>query len=365
MQMIPLDSGTASEGLNVSGTLTQEPGIVTTGDPWLPHPFGHVKGPGVPPKCLVHKVTGPACAFVGPTKDIKGPGATLIPSGTGAARKLSLGEIARAQGLTATQWTELVEVVGQEEALRRVVQEPGWQVAAAILGLWQDEPLKAGNCLDPEEEAARQQLEVWLQAWKVNPERPREMLDLLHTQTYEGPIQEPTLWPDAGDTRVGGRTAKDPEDRKLVTPVLLGEERDRFFTSVGLPGENLLHQLDQTGQEAVLSKLADSTRRSYGAGWKQWATFMSGTGVPPFLQGETRTEKQADEEWLIRFVVFLHQRMGRTAQGIKQRLSGIRYAHIAAGYPDPLAGRSHGCAHTCKGRTAQPRRKRLCGPRSA
>ncbi|OLQ15436.1 hypothetical protein AK812_SmicGene287 [Symbiodinium microadriaticum] len=291
---------------------------------------------GVPPKCLVHKVTGPACAFVGPTKDIKGPGATLIPSGTGAARKLSLGEIARAQGLTATQWTELVEVVGQEEALRKVVQEPGWQVAAAILGLWQDEPLKAGNCLDPEEEAARQQLEVWLQAWKVNPERPREMLDLLHTQTYEGPIQEPTLWPDAGDTRVGGRTAKDPEDRKLVTPVLLGEERDRFFTSVGLPGENLLHQLDQTGQEAVLSKLADSTRRSYGAGWKQWATFMSGTGVPPFLQGETRTEKQADEEWLIRFVVFLHQRMGRTAQGIKQRLSGIRYAHIAAGYPDPL-----------------------------
>ena len=337
--MIPLDSGTASEGLNVSGTLTQEPGIVTTGDPWLPHPFGHVKGPGVPPKCLVHKVTGPACAFVGPTKDIKGPGATLIPSGTGAARRLSLGEIARAQGLTATQWTELVEALGQEEALRKVVQEPGWQVAAAILGLWQDEPLKAGNCLDPEEEAARQQLEVWLQAWKANPERPREMLDLLHTQAYEGPIQEPTFWPEAGDTRVGGRTAKDPEDRKLVTPVLLGEERDRFFMSVGLPGENLLHQLDQTGQEAVLSKLADSTRRSYGAGWKQWATFMSGTGVPPFLQGETRTEKQADEEWLIRFVVFLHQRMGRTAQGIKQRLSGIRYAHIAAGYPDPLAGR--------------------------
>ena len=229
MQMIPLDSGTASEGLGISGILMQEPGIVTTGDPWLPHPFGHVKGPGVPPKCLVHKVTGPACAFVGPTKDIKGPGATLIPSGTGAARKLSLGEIARAQGLTATQWTELVKSLGQEEALRRVIQEPGWQVAAAILGLWQDEPLKAGNCLDPDEEAARQQLEVWLQAWKANPERPREMLDLLHTQTCEGPTQEPTLWPDAGDTRVGGRSAKDPEDRKLVTPVLLGEERDRFF----------------------------------------------------------------------------------------------------------------------------------------
>ena len=128
---------------------------------------------------------------------------------------------------------------------------------------------------------------------------------------------EPTLWPDAGDTRVGGRSAKNPEDRKLVTPVLLGDERDRFFANVGLPGDNLLQSLDQTGQEAVLSKLADSTRRSYGAGWKQWSTFMSGTGVSPFLQGESRAEKQADEEWLIRFVVFLHQHMGRTAQGIK------------------------------------------------
>ena len=66
---------------------------------------------------------------------------------------------------------------------------------------------------------------------------------------------------------------------------------------------------------------------------------MSGTGIPPFLQGETRAEKQADEEWLIHFVVFLHQHMGRIAQGIKQRLSGIRYARIAAGYADPLAGR--------------------------
>ena len=235
MQMIPLDSGTASEVSSISGVLTQEPGIVTTGDPWLPHPFGHIKGPGVPPKCLVHKVTGPACAFVGPTKDIKGPGATLIPSGTGSARRLSLGEIARAQGLTAPQWIGLSEALGQEEALRRIIQEPGWQVAAAILGLWQEEPLKTGNCLDPDEEAACQQLEVWLQAWKANPERPREMLDLLHTQAHEGPIQEPTLWPDAGDTRVGGRSAKDPEDRKLVTPVLLGEERDRFSLVLACP----------------------------------------------------------------------------------------------------------------------------------
>ena len=81
-----------------------------------------------------------------------------------------------------------------------------------------------------------------------------------------------------------------------------------------------LCDLDQLGHEAVMSKLADSTRKAYTTGWKQWTMFMSGTGRPPFLTGETRPEKQADEAWLIRFVVFLHEVMGRTAQGIKQPL---------------------------------------------
>ena len=66
---------------------------------------------------------------------------------------------------------------------------------------------------------------------------------------------------------------------------------------------------------------------------------MSGTGTSPFLCGEVRSDRMADEQWLLRFVTFMHQVMGRTSQGIRQRLSAVRYAHIAAGYPDPLAGR--------------------------
>ena len=187
----------------------------------------------------MHKVSGPACAFIGPTRDFKGSGATLIPCAAGGVRPLSITEIAKAQGVTAPEWQQMSQTLGSEQALRRLVREPGWQVAASLLGLWQTPSGKAGNCLDPEEE-----------------------------------------------------------------------------------------------EEAT-------TCRSYNSGWKQWACFMSGTGVSPFLQGDTRLEKQADEDWLIRFVVFLHQVMGlgRTAQGIKQRLSGIQYAHIAAGYPDPLSGR--------------------------
>ena len=88
-----------------------------------------------------------------------------------------------------------------------------------------------------------------------------------------------------------------------------------------------------------MSKLADSTRKAYTTGWRQWTMFLSGTGRSPFLTGETRPEKQADEVWLVRFVVFLHEVMGRTAEGIKQRLSAVRYAHMATGHADPLQGR--------------------------
>ena len=55
--------------------------------------------------------------------------------------------------------------------------------------------------------------------------------------------------------------------------ILLGDAREVFFQDCGLPSVPLAARLDQIGQEAVLSKLADSTRRS--------GTFMSGTAISP------------------------------------------------------------------------------------
>ena len=91
--------------------------------------------------------------------------------------------------------------------------------------------------------------------------------------------------------------------------------------------------------EAVLAKLADSTRRVYASGWKQWALYNASSGTHPFLDGEERSARTEDEQRLIRFVVFLRQVMGRSIGGVRQRLSAIRYAHVAAGYPNPLVGR--------------------------
>ncbi|CAE7220056.1 LCP2 [Symbiodinium sp. CCMP2456] len=111
LQLLPLGTGAAEAAVILPGTFVQEPNIVTTGDPRLPHACGHLKGKGLPPKCIVHRVTGPACAFVGPMKDFRGPGGTLVAVPQGV-RPLAPGEVARAQGLSPSQWQALQERVG-------------------------------------------------------------------------------------------------------------------------------------------------------------------------------------------------------------------------------------------------------------
>ncbi|CAE7227233.1 unnamed protein product, partial [Symbiodinium sp. CCMP2456] len=261
----------------------------------------------------------------------------LVLAGIGAeeAARMLPGTFVQEPNIVTTGDPRHIKVlVGGEIALRELAREPGWQVAATLLGLWVEGLRKAGNCLDPDETQAWQQMEIWLAAWQRDPECSRNQLQLISAHCPVSQELEPSAWQTEPDTRAGG-ASRTPEDKALVAPALLGDAREAFFRDCGLPSTPQVAWLDQVGQDAALSKLADSTRRSYNAGWKQWSTFMSGTGVPAFLCGETRAEKQLDETWLVRFVVFLHETMGRTAQGIRQRLSGIRYAHIAAGYPDP------------------------------
>ena len=61
-----------AESLFVKGQVIVEPTIMTTGDPWLPHPAGHIHTGGA--KRLVHKDTGPACALTGKADTLKGHG---------------------------------------------------------------------------------------------------------------------------------------------------------------------------------------------------------------------------------------------------------------------------------------------------
>ena len=211
------------------------------------------------------------------------------------------------------------------------------------------EAAKAGNCHDPEEEYAWRQMQVWPSAWSRSPGKPRTELNLRPRGT---PLEKgaPICLDDVSEShRVGGRSRSPTgtprkkgsqalSDRTLVAPTGLAPASLRSHEGRAQAGYRLA-QLGAAASEAVMSKLANSTRQSYDAGWKQWCLFLSGAGFSPFLGGETRAERLADEQWLLRFVTFLHEVMRRTAQGIRQRLSAVRYAHIAAGYPDPLAGR--------------------------
>ena len=335
LSMLPLDP--KSPAARVEGTLVQEPTLVTTGDRWLPHPYGHVRHRGA--DLLVHSVKGPAGAFTGVPHPLKAHGGILIPHDAGGVRALTDGEVLACQGVYPQVLPEQI-TADHCTLMKLAVLGPGWQAAGAILGLL-DVPLKesgkTGNCLDPDELLADQQLQIWLEAWKRNKEDPRQELDLVPA-SWEPPTPLPSAWTDT--ERCGG-TPRKRADHSLVIARMLGEERERFFASCSpcpKRGQDLA-DLDDTAQEAILSKLADSTRKSYGTGWKQWQLFLASSGRDPFLSGETRAERLADEQWLIRFVVFLHQRMGRTAQGIRQRLSGIRCAHISSGFPDPLQGR--------------------------
>ena len=340
LKLVPLD-----EGLFLKGKVTVEPTIMTTGDPWLPHPAGHFHDETG--KRLLHSESGPACAITGRPDPLKGYGGTLLLVDGGHARALSGKEVAGILGLSPADYLGCISQSSEEDVHLALAREPGWQAAASVIG-WVEEQLnrpdpteeKAGNCIDPADQEALAQLEVWLQAWKRSPSDPKSQLTLIPRKLRPHGL-EPSSHRDSSlealsEIRVGGRPKSTPKSltslghRKLVQP--------RFQTATG-PRFAGLQDLDRWRQEAVLSKLADSTRKAYGTGWRHWEVFMSGTGVSPFLEGETRVERLADEQWLIRFVVFLHEVMGRTAQGIRQRLSAIRYAHIAAGFPDPLQGR--------------------------
>ena len=336
LKQLPLEVEPA-ESLYIKGQVTVEP--MTTGDHWLPHPAGHINREGA--KHLVHKDTGPACALTGKADTLKGYGGTLLLVNGGRVRSLSAREVARIQGLSDPEYDQLLEDCSLDSLLLALAREPGWQVAVGLLGWVQDslkpvEPAKAGNCIDPADLEATMQLEVWLEAWRRSPQDPKACLQLIPRKSQPD-RREPSTFQEneyqPSPDRVGGRPKQSLpslEHRKLVKPC--------FQTVTGRKPVSLL-DLDRLGQEAVLSKLADSTRRAYGTGWKHWELFMSGTGVSPFLSGESRRERLEDEQWLVRFVVFLREVMGRTAQGIRQRLSAIRYAHIAAGFPDPLQGR--------------------------
>lgn len=63
--------------------------------------------------------------------------------------------------------------------------------------------------------------------------------------------------------------------------------------------------LDAMAADAVMGKLSEGTRISYEVGWKQWRLWRSLNNEDVYLKGETRIEKKADEDELLRYMTYL------------------------------------------------------------
>ena len=122
--------------------------------------------------------------------------------------------------------------------------------------LWPRVAEKAGNCLDPEEERAKEQLEVWLAAWKINPERPRNQLLLVPSHGREPLSTEPTTWPDAADTRVGGGDRKPEHARSLG--ICSGGLFPGMWARLPGPAGWKSSTLGRASRHAALGRCADS-----------------------------------------------------------------------------------------------------------
>ena len=88
-----------------------------------------------------------------------------------------------------------------------------------------------------------------------------------------------------------------------------------------------------------MHKLADGTEVGYEAAWRQWVTYRTLQEKPVYLEGRDVEEKRQDEDALIAFCVYLGRVFQRTYSTLQQKLFAIRFAHLVAGYDDPVLHR--------------------------
>lgn len=120
--------------------------------------------------------------------------------------------------------------------------------------------------------------------------------------------------------RAGGRTwARRPMDG--------GEDVDR---------QAARYDLDLSLARAALFRaaLAKATTDKYERDWRHWELFCQDRGREPYLLGLNR---QGEIMLLVDYVADMGVLLGRAAGTVEGKLSAVRWAHVQAGLPNPLA----------------------------
>ena len=161
--------------------------------------------------------------------------------------------------------------------------------------------------------------------WRTDPVRPslldpnlalRRILDLRNEGRYVGANPTGTVTP----FHLKGPTgAKEFYSVQRVSP-LQGRE-----------------ELEDEKARVILSRMAESTQKTYTNQLKWWELFCRRRNLDPIRVVDERN-RASEEELLLDFVVHSATNVPRSESTIKTRLAAIRALHVNLGLEDPLAG---------------------------
>ena len=156
-------------------------------------------------------------------------------------------------------------------------------------------------------------------------------------------------------TRAGGRRARTQpgEGRSsvddqawLATAITPHTLRPLELTTTTPPdppvmgGQHFHEESVQYLYDALLRKLGKGTYSTYVSGWKRWVWYCRARKRNPYLTGRGGEPELAEEERrLLDFIIHQARWLRRAAGTIRTKLLTVKFYHLVAGLPDPLANR--------------------------
>ena len=319
--------------------------ISTSGDRMLPWPAGHfASSQDGEAKELIYDIRGPAltCRRGKSMVVLDHRGAEVQARRLGAEEEWLLNG-GRLEDVHMLRELGTKQDFFKKDAAMKFPQQSAHRLVAWFERWRQDRPEadpagqeRVGVCFDADRARADEQVKAWMRAWQGDHQNPRASYERWMATQRQDPE---ALEKIGGRRQTGLKRAKSAPPDRLVLPSAIGRGRERLQLDANQELQRDRAWLDALAAEAVMSKLSEGTRAGYEVGWKQWCLWrrMGNKGV--YLVGETKDERKADEDELLRFMTYLAHVMGRTEGTVKQRPFAIKMGHLVAGHDDPTLNR--------------------------
>ncbi|CAK9010326.1 unnamed protein product [Durusdinium trenchii] len=299
------------EWLDRNTELTLNSKISTSGDRMLPWPAGHFRENHIDDqKELLYDIRGPALTCR------KGRSMVVLDHrGTEVqARRLGPEEEWLLNGGRLDDVRALHELGSSQEYFKKNAAMKFPQQSAPRIVAWferwrQDQETadasseaKVGVCTDPDRLKADEHVRAWMRAWQGDHQNPQANYEKWLMSHRHG-IEE--VDKVGGRRQTPSKRAKSAPPDRLVLPSAIGRGRERLQLDANKELRRDQAWLDALAAEAVMSKLSEGTRGGYEVGWKQWCLWRRMGNKSVYLTGETKDERKADEDELLRFMTYL------------------------------------------------------------